>query len=70
MKSKTPRRRRADTPAATSAPEPEVVVRRTTAPVGPLLSQLVDALRNVAERMLDIADAAAAAVTKGFERRT
>ena len=66
MKSKTPRRRKADTPAVSSAPEPEVVVRRTTAPVGPLFSQLVDALRNVAERMLDIADAAAEAVTKRF----
>ena len=64
MKGKAPRRRKADTAAVTSAPETEVVVRRTTAPVGPLLSQLVDALRNVAERMLDIADAAAEAVTK------
>ena len=58
MTTKTPRRRKAETP--------EVVVRRTTAPVGPLFSQLVDALRNVAERMLDIADAAAEAVTKRF----
>lgn len=57
MTSKAPRRRKVD-------PEPKVVVHRTTAPVGPLLSQLVDALRNVAERMLDIADAAAQAVTK------
>ena len=57
MTTKTPRRRKAD-------PEPEVIVRRTTAPVGPLFSQLVDALRNVAERILDIADAAAEAVTK------
>ena len=66
MKSKAPRRRKADTAAITAPPssEPEVVVRRTTAPVGPLLSQLVDALRNVAERVLDIADAAAEAVTK------
>ena len=64
MKSKAPRRRKADTPATTSPPEPEVVVRRTTAPVGPLFSQLVDALRNVAERVLDIADAAAEAVRK------
>jgi hypothetical protein len=56
MKSKTPRRRKAETP--------EVVVHRTTAPVGPLVAQLVDALRNVAERVLDIADAAAEAVTK------
>ena len=64
MKSKAPRRRKADTPAVVPSTEPEVVVRRATAPVGPLLSQLVDALRNVAERMLDIADAAAEAVTK------
>lgn len=56
MTTKTPRRRKAE--------KSEVVLRRTTAPVGPLFSQLVDALRNVAERMLDIADAAAEAVTK------
>ena len=64
MKSKAPRRRKADTAAVIASPEPEVVVRRATAQVGPLFSQLVDALRNVAERMLDIADAAAEAVTK------
>jgi len=51
-KSKTPRRRKS-----------EVIVRRTTQPVGPLVSQLADALRTVAERVLDIADAAAEAVT-------
>ena len=66
MKSKTPRRRKVETPAVTTAPEPEVVVRRATAPVGPLFTQLVDAVRNVAERLLDIADAAAEAVTKRF----
>jgi hypothetical protein len=63
MKSKTPRRRKTETPTVTSR-EPDVVVRRTTAPLGPLFSQLVNALRNVAERVLDIADAAAEAVTK------
>jgi hypothetical protein len=51
-KSKTPRRRKN-----------EVIVRRTTQPVGPLVSQLADALRTAAERLLDIADAAAEAVT-------
>jgi len=54
MKSKVQRRRKAD---------PEVIVRRTTQPVGPLFTQLADALRTVAERVLDIADAAAEAVT-------
>lgn len=51
-KSKTPRRRKN-----------EVIVRRTPQPVGPLVSQLADALRTVAERVMDIADAAATAVT-------
>lgn len=67
MKSKSPRRRKVDAPVP--PPETEVVVRRATAPVGPLFSQLVDALRNVAERMMDIADAAAEAVKNRIEGR-
>lgn len=43
--------------------------RRTPAPTAPVLSQLLEALRTVAGRMIDIADAAADALTKRLEGR-
>ena len=79
-KSKQPRKRKAPAPAPAPAPaEPEVVVEASkqeivvhSAPVPavpPLLFQVVDTLRMVAERMIDIADAAAEAVTKRLAGR-
>jgi len=54
---KSPRRRKPQ------APEPEPVA-------APFLSELVDTLRAVAGRMIDLADAAAEAVTRRLEGRT
>ena len=53
------------------APEPssEVVVHRSPPPVPPLIAEVIGTLRVVAGRMIDIADAAAEAVTRRFEGR-
>lgn len=58
-------------PAATATgPSHEVVIRREpTPPVAPMFVQVVETLRLVAERMMDIADAAAEAVKKRIEGR-
>jgi hypothetical protein len=63
-----PRRRPPTAVAAETPPPPQEPVhltpRRVPAPRAPALSQFLDALRAVAGTMLDIADAAAAALTK------
>jgi hypothetical protein len=72
-KTRPPRRRKADALKSEPVIEPpkhEVVVQRAAPAMAPLVVQLVDALRTVAERMLDIADAAAEAVTKRLPGRT
>ncbi|HET9385177.1 MAG TPA: hypothetical protein VFO67_08525 [Gemmatimonadales bacterium] len=53
------------------APEPssEVVVHRAPPPVPPIVAEVIDTLRAVAGRMIDIADAAADAVTRRLEGR-
>ena len=69
---KSPRRRKPPAPkpeAVAEAPKHEVVVHRSVAPTAPFLSELVDTLRAVAGRMIDIADAAAEAVTRRLEGR-
>jgi len=75
-KSKQPRKRKAPAPAVeptavVEAPKPEVLVQRAPGPpaVPPLVFQIVETLRTVAERMIDIADAAAEAVTKRLAGR-
>ena len=73
MARKPPRRRKTKAPELeTAAPEPtqEVVVHRAAPPAAPLLAELIDTLRAVAGRMIDIADAAAEAVTRRLEGRT
>ena len=57
---------------AANASKQEIVVHSAPAPpaVPPLFFQVVDTLRMVAERMIDIADAAAEAVTKRLAGRT
>ena len=73
MTRKPPRRRKTKAQEQeTVAPEPktEVVVHRAAPPAAPLIAELVDALRAVAGRMIDIADAAADAVTRRLESRT
>ena len=70
---KSPRRRKPEAPApepVTDEPKHEVVVHRSASPAVPFLSELVDTLRAVAGRMIDIADAAAEAVTRRLEGRT
>jgi len=70
---KSPRRRKPPAPepeSATEEPKHEVVVHRSASPAVPFLSELVDTLRAVAGRMIDIADAAAEAVTRRLEGRT
>jgi hypothetical protein len=68
---KSPRRRKPEAPApAPDEPKHEVVVHRSASPAVPFLSELVDTLRAVAGRMIDIADAAAEAVTRRLEGRT
>ncbi|MGE5800686.1 MAG: hypothetical protein ACM358_00385 [Gemmatimonadota bacterium] len=70
---KAPRRRKPPAPEpepVTEQPKHEVVVQRSAAPAVPFLSELVDTLRAVAGRMIDIADAAAEAVTRRLEGRT
>ena len=72
-KSRAPRTRKPPAPEpepVAEAPKTEVVVHRGTPPVAPFLSELFDTLRAVAGRMIDIADAAAEAVTRRFEGRT
>ncbi len=69
---KSPRRRKPQAPEpepVTDEPKSEVVVHRAAPPVAPLLSELIDTLRAVAGRMIDIADAAAEAVQKRLEGR-
>jgi hypothetical protein len=69
---KSPRRRKPPAPEPQPAAEElkqEVVVHRGTPPPVPLLSELVETLRAVAGRMIDIADAAAEAVTRRLEGR-
>lgn len=65
--------RRPPTAVAAETPPPQEPVRsqprRVPAPPAPMLSQLLDALRIVAETMLDIADQAAEAITRRLERR-
>lgn len=53
------------------ASKQEIVVHGAPVPpaVPPLVLQLVETLRTVAERMIDIADAAAEAVTKRLAGR-
>ena len=70
---KSPRRRKPPAPEpapVTDEPKHEVVVHRSASPAVPFLSELVDTLRAVAGRMIDIADAAAEAVTRRLEGRT
>ena len=70
---KSPRRRKPQPPEpepVAAAPTHEVVVHRSASPAVPFLSELVDTLRAVAGRMIDIADAAAEAVTRRLEGRT
>lgn len=69
---KSPRRRKPSVPEpepVAEEPKHEVVVHRETPPLAPLLPELIDALRAVAGRMIDIADAAAEAVTRRLEGR-
>jgi hypothetical protein len=69
---KSPRRRKAQPPEpgpVAEAPAHEVVVHRSAAPAAPFISELVDTLRVVAGRMIDLADAAAEAVTRRLEGR-
>jgi len=69
---KSPRRRKPAAPEpgpVTVEPKNEVVVHRGTPPPVPFLNDLVDTLRAVAGRMIDIADAAAEAVTRRLEGR-
>ena len=69
---KSPRRRKPPAPEpepVTEAPKHEVVVHRGTPPPAPFLFELIDTLRAVAGRMIDIADAAAEAVTRRLEGR-
>ena len=81
-KSKQPRKRKAaasaPAPAPVAAPgivvespKQDIVVHSAPAPpaVPPLLFQVVETLRMVAERMIDIADATAEAVTKRLSGR-
>jgi hypothetical protein len=79
-KSRPPRKRKpaAPPPAEPRQAEPElpaaasthhVVVRRDRAPATPLAAQLVATLRLVAERMIDVADAAAEALVRRLEGR-
>lgn len=65
MPRKSPRRRKADV----EEPKQDVVVHRAQPPVPPLVSEIIETLRVVAGRMIDIADAAAEAVTSRIERR-
>jgi hypothetical protein len=70
---KSPRRRKPPAPEpepVTEESKHEVVVHRSASPPAPFLSELVDTLRAVAGRMIDIADAAAEAVTRRLEGRT
>lgn len=72
-KSRPTRRRTPQVPEPEPvAPEPksEVVVHRAAQPAAPILAELIDTLRAVAGRMIDIADAAAEAVTRRLEGRT
>jgi hypothetical protein len=71
---KSPRRRKPhapepEPPPVAEAPKHEVVVRRSAAPAAPFFTELVETLRAVAGRMIDIADAAAEAVTRRLEGR-
>jgi len=71
---KSPRRRKPQAPEpgpVAETPKNAVVVHRAPPPpaIAPLLFELVDALRGVAGRMIDIADAAAEAVQKRLEGR-
>lgn len=66
MKERKPTRRR----KPPEEPKGEVVVRRAVSPPAPFLIQLVDTLRVVAERMLDLADSAAEAITKRLPERS
>jgi hypothetical protein len=69
---KSSRRRKPPAPKpepVAEEPKHEVVVHRSAAPAAPLLAELVDTLRAVAGRMIDIADAAAEAVTRRLEGR-
>lgn len=71
-KNKPTRRRKPPAPEpapVTAEPKHEVVVHRGTPPPAPFFSELVDTLRAVAGRMIDIADAAAEAVTRRLEGR-
>ena len=65
MPRKSPRRRKADV----QEPKQEVVVHRAAPAVPPFVSEVIDALRAVAGRMIDIADAAAETLTSRIERR-
>jgi len=70
---KSPRRRKPQAPEpepVAETPTHEVVVHRSASPAAPFLSELVDTLRAVAGRMIDLADAAAEAVTRRLEGRT
>ena len=70
---KSPRRRKAPAPEpepVTEEPKNEVVVHRGTPPPALFLSEVIDTLRVVAGRMIDLADAAAEAVTRRLEGRT
>ena len=73
-KSRPTRRRKPQAPEPEPvAPEPKtdvVVHHRAAPPAAPLLVELIDTLRAVAGRMIDIADAAAEAVTRRLESRT
>jgi hypothetical protein len=75
-KNRPTRRRKPQAPEPEPvAPEPksEVVVHRAAPPAppaAPLLAELIDTLRAVAGRMIDIADAAAEAVTRRLKSRT
>jgi hypothetical protein len=57
-------------PEVPAEPSHEIVVHRgPSPPVAPILAQVVETLRLVAGRMIDIADAAADAVKKRIEGR-
>jgi len=68
-----PPRRPPTAVAAEEPPPPQEPVRlpsrRVPAPSAPVLAQLLDALRTVAGKMIDIADATADALTKRLEGR-
>ena len=56
----------APVPLPPRSPVPE---HRSPAPSQPVLFDVIQTIRNVVETMLDIADAAAEAITKRFEGR-